>query len=338
MKFNKIYAFIKKFIKENYIDLIVIGITAFACFYNLDYVVYRPGGAIDLLEKITIDNSTDINGSYSMSYVTVANGNIVNVLASFLVKDWDLVKKEEVTYTDIDYETTLKIDRLQYQNSLNIATYVAYQKANKQINITKEEITVISIDEDANTDIQLLDKIITIDGKAYNTVDEAKEYLTSLNVGDKVTLKVKDANNKKQTRYAYMYEKDDNKIMGVALFLNYEFDTTPSITFAESTTEAGSSGGLMLTLSIYDMLMDTDLAKGKTILGTGTIDENGNVGEIGGIKYKLLGAKKNNADIFFVPKENYKEAKKIYKEYDMEFELVMVEKFDDAINYLLSAK
>lgn len=338
MIFNKIYEKIKAFIKENYIELIIIGIVAFASFYNLDYVVYRPGGAIDLSEKISIDNKTDVNGSYSMSYVTVANGNLINIIASYFVKDWDIVKKEEITYSSIDYDTTLKIDRLQYKNSLNVATYVAYNKAKKQINIKNEEITVLAIDENATTDIELLDKIISIDGKKYNKLDKAKDYLTSLNVGTKVKLEVQDKNNQKQNRYAYIYEQDGNKIIGVALFLIYDFETNPQIEFEKTTTEAGSSGGLMLTLSIYDTLVDEDLAKGRNILGTGTIDENGKIGEIGGIKYKLLGANKNHADIFFVPKENYKEAKKVYKKYNMKFKLIKVETIDDAIDYLTNTK
>ena len=64
------------------------------------------------------------------------------------------------------------------------------------------------------------------------------------------------------------------------------------------------------------------------------IDEDGNVGAIGGVKYKMLGAQKDGADIFFVPKENYDEAKKVYKKNNLSFELVMVETFDEAINYL----
>ena len=67
---------------------------------------------------------------------------------------------------------------------------------------------------------------------------------------------------------------------------------------------------------------------------TYTIDEDGNVGAIGGVKYKMLGAQKDGADIFFVPKENYDEAKKVYKKNNLSFELVMVETFDEAINYL----
>ena len=54
-------------------------------------------------------------------------------------------------------------------------------------------------------------------------------------------------------------------------------------------------------LLIYDYLTEEDITKGRTIVGTGTIDENGNVGSIGGVKYKLKGAVKNKAEIFLVP-------------------------------------
>ena len=99
-------------------------------------------------------------------------------------------------------------------------------------------------------------------------------------------------------------------------------------------SEAGSSGGLMLSLEIYDKLTSKDLSHGKKVMGTGTIDEDGNVGAIGGVKYKMLGAQKDGADIFFVPKENYDEAKKVYKKNNLSFALVMVETFDEAIHYL----
>ena len=71
----------------------------------------------------------------------------------------------------------------------------------------------------------------------------------------------------------------------------------------------------MMALSIYGNLTNQDLTNGKTIVGTGTIDIDGNVGSIGGVKYKLIGAVKNKADIFIVPNgENYDEAIKIKKE------------------------
>ena len=72
----------------------------------------------------------------------------------------------------------------------------------------------------------------------------------------------------------------------------------------------GPSAGLMFTLGIMDKLEPDDLTAGKIIAGTGTIDDDGNVGPIGGIPQKLVGAKSAGAQIFLVPKDNCAEALK----------------------------
>ena len=86
---------------------------------------------------------------------------------------------------------------------------------------------------------------------------------------------------------------------------------------------------------MYDALTKKDLTKGLKIAGTGTIEEDGTIGAIGGVKYKLLGAVNSHADIFFVPSgNNYKEAVKIKKKRKLKIKIVKVEKAEDAINYL----
>lgn len=92
----------------------------------------------------------------------------------------------------------------------------------------------------------------------------------------------------------------------------------------------------MLSLTIYDLITNKDIARNRVIAGTGTIDINGNVGEIGGVKYKIKGAVKDNADIFFVPKDNYNEAKKIVDKNKYRIKLVKVETLKDAVDYLIA--
>jgi PDZ domain-containing protein len=70
----------------------------------------------------------------------------------------------------------------------------------------------------------------------------------------------------------------------------------------------GPSAGLMFTLGIIDKLRPDDLTGGKVIAGTGTIDEDGTVGPIGGIPQKLRGAKAAGAQIFLTPADNCAEA------------------------------
>ncbi|MGS2613544.1 YlbL family protein [Micromonospora sp. LZ34] len=70
----------------------------------------------------------------------------------------------------------------------------------------------------------------------------------------------------------------------------------------------GPSAGLMFALGIVDKLTPADLAGGKVIAGTGTIDDEGRVGPIGGIAQKLVGAKQAGATAFLVPADNCAEA------------------------------
>ena len=94
----------------------------------------------------------------------------------------------------------------------------------------------------------------------------------------------------------------------------------------------------MTTLAIYSELTNLKLPKDLKIAGTGTIEDDEKIGPIDAVKYKLLGAEKNKVNIFFVPKENYKEALKIKKKHKLKLKIVKVSKIDDAIDYLNSLR
>ena len=90
----------------------------------------------------------------------------------------------------------------------------------------------------------------------------------------------------------------------------------------------------MMALSIYNVIADDDIVKGRNIAGTGTIDLECNVGKIDGIKYKLMGAVKNKMDVVLVPEGNYEEAVEVKKEKNYDIEIVSIKTFNDAIEYL----
>jgi PDZ domain-containing protein len=71
----------------------------------------------------------------------------------------------------------------------------------------------------------------------------------------------------------------------------------------------GPSAGLMFALGVIDKIDPVDLTGGIRIAGTGTIDDEGNVGPIGGIPQKLRGAKRDKATVFLAPAANCDEAK-----------------------------
>ncbi|MEZ3158221.1 S16 family serine protease [Microbacterium sp. BWR-S6Y] len=69
----------------------------------------------------------------------------------------------------------------------------------------------------------------------------------------------------------------------------------------------GPSAGMMFALGIIDKMSEGDLTGGQHIAGTGTIDADGNVGPIGGIRQKLYGARDAGATVFLAPESNCNE-------------------------------
>ena len=67
-----------------------------------------------------------------------------------------------------------------------------------------------------------------------------------------------------------------------------------------------------------------------------TIDNEGNIGLIDGVKYKLKGAVSKKADIFFVCKDNLEEALKEKEEHNYKIDIVEVNTLEEAVRYLES--
>lgn len=66
----------------------------------------------------------------------------------------------------------------------------------------------------------------------------------------------------------------------------------------------GPSAGMMYSLGLIDKVTGEKLSGGKTIAGTGTMNAKGKVGEIGGIRLKMIGAKRDGATWFLAPESN----------------------------------
>jgi hypothetical protein len=95
----------------------------------------------------------------------------------------------------------------------------------------------------------------------------------------------------------------------------------------------GPSGGLMLALAFTDALNEGDLTGGRDIAGTGTIDRDGSIGEIGYVAYKVRGAAAAGAKVFLVPWGNADEAQKAAPP---GLQVVPVGSFIEAVGWLCS--
>ena len=331
--FNKLYEKINKIIKENYKFLIALVVLFILVFYELPFVIYRPGGTIDLSDRIIIDEKYETKGKLSMAYVSMMKGNIPFVLLSFVIPNWDLEKASKITLDNESVDDTIKRDRLYLEQGLDNATVSAYRAAGKEVNINKIHQMIIYITSEAKTNLEVGDIILKVNNQEFDELKDLQEYINSLKKDEVVKFEV-ERNEKIINCTASVYEIEGVLKVGISIVNDYDYDVTPKIEIKTEKSESGSSGGLMTALSIYNALTEEDITKGRNIVGTGTIDILGNVGEIAGVKYKLLGAENINADIFLCPKENYQEALKVKEENKLNIKLIEVSTLDEAIEKL----
>jgi PDZ domain-containing protein len=91
--------------------------------------------------------------------------------------------------------------------------------------------------------------------------------------------------------------------VGVGVFIttrDFDVEVPFDITFRERQI-GGPSAGLIYALAITDLLDERDLADGRTIAATGTMDIDGSVGAVGGVAPKAVAVEDAEADVFFVP-------------------------------------
>ncbi|SFM00287.1 PDZ domain-containing protein [Gracilibacillus orientalis] len=311
--------------------------------YQLPFYIHKPGHADPLNPVIEVDGASDSEGD--MHLVTIQGGRATPF--QYMMALWrdyhDILPIEDVLpegMTDEDYR---QMQLMMMESSQEGSTVVAYEAAKKEININYEGVYVVSVVEGMPADgiLQSADQIIEIDGHTINEAEDLIDYVSTKNVGDHISIKVKRNEETFETEITMkaLEALDGQPGIGIQLVTNRSVTVSPELTFTSGEI-GGPSAGLMFSLEIYDQLTETDITNGLQIAGTGEIDYQGNVGRIGGIDKKIVAADHADCDIFFAPNENgredsnYQIAKQVAKEIGTDMEIIPVDTFDDALTYL----
>ncbi len=322
----------KKFLKENYRFLIVIALLLFFFYFPLPYYVMAPGGTINVTNRVEMEGyEVPEKGSLNMLYVSEYDATLAYLLYASLNNTWDIGKNAERKISDESIREIEKRNVIMRDNSLDIATMVAYREAGKSIEVKSSKNIVVATTLD--NDLKVGDVILEVEGSDKTSSDEIKRIISEKEEGD--ILKFKVLRDEKEVLVQSRVAMQNNaKVIGVVIITEYDYETDPDINIKFKSSESGSSGGLMLTLTIYNAVSGKDIIRGRKIAGTGTISADGTVGEIDGVKYKIMGAYKDGADIVLVPSDNYEEAISTKEKYGYDIEIVEVDTFKDAVSYL----
>lgn len=329
--------------------LLVVSLTV-----PLPYYIEVPGAAEDIRKVLVVDNKEDKEaGSYEFVTVGVQRATFAHLVYAWLTDFTDIYSAEEMTGGSSDQEF-IRINQFYMETSQNMAKYQGLKTAGKDISMKYLGVYVLQVAKDSTFKgiLNIADTVTGVNDKTFDSSEELVKYVNSQKLGDKVKVTYQeDGQEKSATGKIIKLENGKNGI-GISLIDRTEVTSNIPIEF---TTEGigGPSAGLMFSLSIYTQLADPTLRDGRVIAGTGTINRDGEVGDIGGIDKKVVSAAKSGASIFFAPnnpvtkemkkidpkaKTNYETAVEAAKKIKTDMKIVPVKTLQDAIDYLKNNK
>ena len=296
-----------------------IALLVVALLLPVPYVRLSPGPTFDVIGEhdgtpvIAIEGATTYptDGQLDMTTVYERGGprtglSLLEAIAAWANSTDAVVPRELIYPDDISGEEVKQRQAMLFSTSESHAVAAALRHLDLPV---KENVvaSMVYAQSPAETRLEAGDIIVSIDGKPMATPEDVGAYVRGMPIGTTFEFVV-DRDGTKVTESVTSADNPDEKgkpYIGIGVGVDYAADF--DITFSLEDV-GGPSAGLIFATGLVDKLTEESLTGGRHVAGTGTIDPEGNVGPIGGIRQKLAGAAGEGAELFLMPKGHCAEA------------------------------
>jgi len=298
--------------------LVTVAAIAVAVLFPVPYVVLQPGPTLNTLGKdssgqpliaVTGRQTYPTNGHLNLVTISYQGGpgsnlNIFQALRAWLSPSEAVVPQSELFPPGQTAQQTQAQDTEQMASSQEMATAAALTELHIKYQTQVEVLSTVA-GYPASKVLKSGDIIVAVNGKPVTGESSLSSMINAHPAGTTLQLQVL---RKGQTLTIPVASKTSggNAVIGVQVQEQYKFPFNVRITVGDI---GGPSAGMMFALGIIDMLTPDNLTNGKFIAGTGEITAAGQVGPIGGIQQKMVGARNAGATYFLAPAGNCSDVK-----------------------------
>ena len=288
------------------------------------YVKEGPGPLFDVLGTYQEKDVIEVSGAPSyktfgkmnMTTVSVSGGPYTELSGAEAFYGWlafdgnrSLVVPTDALYPHVSHEQATAATGAQMADSQTQAKVAAMRQLKMAVT---EKVQVLSTVEGspAASALRADDRIVKVGEKQIETLTDVPKAVNASN-GSPIDVTVERDGKQQTFKLTPVRSSDKSRwILGAGLKQSYDL---PAHVQYNLDGVGGPSAGLMLALGTVDKLSEGTLLADEDaggdpyrsyISGTGTIDADGKVGAIGGIKYKILATGRYGARYFLAPKEN----------------------------------
>jgi len=277
---------------------IVVGVAG--AVIRLPYDTLSPGGTLNLETRVSVAGTKTYpaHGTIMLLFVQErAHINLWSWLQAKLDPNIDLVKQVDITGGNTQQEADEQdvCDMSQSQISAQVA---ALTTLGYHISIVPGlEVADLPAGLPAVTVLQPCDQIVSADGHKIQQPNDLSNVVKAHRVGTTVVLGIVRAGHA-LTVHVPVVAAQHTHIIGVDVVPRYKIPLHIDLNTSDI---SGPSAGLAMALAIINVLTSGNLTGGKRVAVTGTIDPDGQVGEIGGLPQKAVAARAAHAQVFIVP-------------------------------------
>lgn len=251
------------------------------------YVALHPGPANDSLRSMSIDGSRTYASAGKLLFTTVSVDTRLDLgewLAGSFDEDTTQVRREVLYPPNEDEATFTRRNLAEMDRSKLDAAAAALAHLDYDVDLAPRGAEVV----EELDDVALApgDVITAVAGQRVSDAKQALRRIESRPPGTPVTLTVRRSGQRLQ-RMVRVRRDEQGAFFPVVLRDHVELPVAVDIEVGDV---GGPSAGLMFAVAIVDTLTPRDLTGGAVIAGTGTINAEGRVGAVGGLRQKILGA------------------------------------------------
>ena len=260
--------------------------------------VIAPGEINNVSNDLYLLEANNDHNLYTVSVYTKSKISIFSRILYRLNDQFELreLSEKEQTLSKHEQRVQGNLSKDFGVNSAVINAFKQYNKtfSDKTINVTFEGLNVVFIDKERRNILPVGSLISKVNNKS-----DLNEMLTELRNLDNFLEMVVDDKIVKINR---------SEIITISVLPNYsiEFVDCDIDLKALKANYGGSSGSMMQTINLYLSLINESRSK-MEIVGTGVVNLDGTIGQIGGVVQKVITAKNNKINHFLVASNNYDE-------------------------------
>ncbi len=291
-------------------SLFVVGfLSVIAWNIELPYLAYSVGPVSDAADAVVVEGVDVYPPEGELLMLTVLNQD-VNVFEAVIAgfdPTIDLIRKQAVRRvgeSDEEYRNRV-LQQMSDSNFRSIAVALGY--LGYELVPTEVVINDILPDVPAAGVLELGDTVVEVNGAEIKRVDDFPPALEGFGVGDVIDMTVLRGDERADLVVELAEREEEPGVAMIGIVLG-ELTEPPFPIEIQAGDVGGPSAGMMHSIAIIDALTEGELTGGRVIAGTGTIDFDGNIGNIGGVRQKVVAAEAAGADYILVPRGNYESA------------------------------